>query len=213
MTPVASLRATTALCAAILALFVGAAAAITHNFSGWTHESVRQAQARDGLLRAAPLALREPQGHWRWPEAPGAGRVTLVDFIYTRCPTVCRVLGSEFQQMQRQLAEQGDDSVRLLSLSFDLEHDDAAALAGYAREHGARPPSWRVAAPLDDAANRALLRSLGVIAIPDGLGGWIHNGDLHLFDADGRLRAIYDVTQWETALDHARHLGRGGKLQ
>ena len=124
-------------------------------------------------------------------------------------PTAC----SEFQQMQRQLAEQGDDSVRLLSLSFDPAHDDAAALAAYGREHGARSPSWRIAAPVDEAANRSLLESLGVIAIPDGVGGWIHNGDLHLFDADGRLLAIYDATQWETALDHARHLARGGGLR
>ncbi|MGZ3282693.1 MAG: SCO family protein, partial [Xanthobacteraceae bacterium] len=52
-----------------------------------------------------------------------AGRIVLVEFIYTRCPTLCIALGTSFERMQDALRRSGRNDVRLLSISFDPEHD------------------------------------------------------------------------------------------
>ncbi|MBI5258170.1 MAG: SCO family protein [Burkholderiales bacterium] len=192
-----------------LLMLAGLGAGLHHwtaGFEAWTYEARRERQIDAGLLRAPALALRGADGRpVRLRQDGGAAAATLVDFIYTRCPGVCRTLGSEFQQMQQQLAEQ-PAAVRLASISFDLAHDDAAALARHAASLRAQPRWWTLAVPDSPADAQALLRALGVVVVPDGQGGWVHNGAIHLLDGQGRLRGLYGFNQWPQALADARAL-------
>jgi len=188
-----SLRATAMACAGVVLAFTTVAGTLTRGFEHWTFESLRREQARRGELVAPMLADTDRS-------------VRIVDFVYTRCPSVCRVLGSAFKQMQAELLAAGDANVRLLSISFDLEHDGPAELQAYAREHGARAPTWRVAASATAADDAALRRALGIVVLPDGLGGYVHNAGLHVVDAQGRVHALFDVDDWRAALAHAREL-------
>jgi protein SCO1 len=54
--------------------------------------------------------------------------------------------------------------------------------------------------------SRALLRALGVVVVPDGSGGFVHNGAIHLLDGQGSLRALFDYTRWPEALAAARRV-------
>jgi protein SCO1/2 len=202
-----------ALCVALSGAFVWGMWQQTDGLEVWTFEGHRQQQMAAGELQAPAVRLRhadvdasklEPV-----PWASGAPTAYLVDFIYTRCPGVCRALGSEYQQMQRQLiadAKQvpADQRVSLLSVSFDVEHDGVDQLRQNARVLSADPQHWRWAVPATERESRALLRSLGVVAIPDGAGGFVHNGDIHLLDGEGRLRGLFGFDQWPAALAAAR---------
>lgn len=210
----ASMRATVPACLAVLLLLGQALWSLTGGLDHWTYESLRRAQASSAALKAAELTLRDSADlrHRPWTHAANHApqRVLIVDFIYTRCPTVCQVLGSAYQQMQSQLEADRGEGVRLLSISFDVEHDDAAALGSHARVHRAEARRWRVTAPTDAGDAQALLRSLGVVVIADGWGGYVHNAALHLIDEQGRLRAIYDHDDWPRALAHARRIASEG---
>jgi protein SCO1/2 len=119
-----------------------------------------------------------------------------VEFIYTRCPTLCRTLGVEFRQVSELLhAQRLADDVALVSISFDPDHDLRRELARYARDHGADGEHWRVARVRNAADRDALLQAFGVVVIPDGLGGYEHNAAIHLVDARGRLVQIADIGQ------------------
>lgn len=197
----------TLLCCALLATaFLGASASLTERFSAWTFEDLRRARAMRGELSAPPqTALRDSRGQVLHPWSGAVpSDVHIVDFIYTRCPGVCRALGSEYQQMQAHL--RGHAAPRLLSVSFDVERDDAGMLAAHAALYKAEPERWIVAAPERAADRDILLHALGVIAIPDGQGGFVHNAALHLIDGRGQLRAIYDYQAWPQALSHAQAL-------
>jgi protein SCO1 len=135
-----------------------------------------------------------------------AGRVRLVDFIYTRCASVCQALGAEFYQAQEALRFADNTNVELLSISIDSDHDGSAELRGYARRFHADPAWWTVAAPVSPSEGRRTLRELGVVAVPDGLGGFVHNGAIHVVDVDGRVRGIFDYADWPSALAAARGL-------
>ena len=204
-----SRRVSAALCAAMVLAFVWLAQRQTHGFEVWTFEGQREQQLQAGLLRAEPVPLRTADGTQPAPWSPAStapAGAYLVDFIYTQCPSICRALGSEYQQMQAELASRGDRSVRLVSVSFDVANETAGTLRGYARTYHADAARWTIAVPTDARDTEALLQSLGVVVIPDGFGGYVHNGAIHLLDARGRLRGLYALDEWQQALEAAQRL-------
>ena len=206
-------RLTALLCLALTFGLVMALQHWTHGFEVWTFDGRRQLQWQAGELRAQPVALRRSDGSTPrlWGDAGAMPAAYLVDFIYTRCPSVCRALGGEYQQMQRALIlRQGSDptlrGVHLVSISFDVEHDGPTQLARHAADLRADPLVWSLAVPATPGDASALLRSLGVVVIPDGEGGFVHNGDIHLMDERGRLRGLFAFDQWPQALEAAQRL-------
>lgn len=142
--------------------------------------------------RALPdVQLLDQDGH-AFSLSAYRGRPVLVDFIYTRCPTICSVLGDDFHRVLELGGEASRSPIDLLSISFDRENDDREALKLYGERYGASAPRWRIAAPVDDAGLAALLQSFDVVVIPDGMGGFIHNGAVYLIDAKGRLARVLD---------------------
>lgn len=203
------LGATIAACTFALVTLLAATHVLTRGFETWTYDGRRALDLQQGGIAARPLALMSSRGESLepWSGAPASPDAYLVDFIYTSCPSVCQVLGSEFARMQGALQEAGaGPSVRLLSVSFDLERDDRAALAAYAGLHRADGQSWVVAAPRSADELDRLLRDLQVIVVPDGNGGYVHNGAIHLLDAHGTLRGLFGYDEWQEALAAARRL-------
>lgn len=138
-----------------------------------------------------PFRLRDLRGRW-----------VVVEFVYTRCATLCTALGNSFERIARRLppGRLGRDVV-LLSVSFDPDHDDRAALADFAGRHaGAGGPGWRVARLDDRRQLAALLSTFGVVVVPDGMDGFEHNAALHVVDPGGRLWRIRDVTAVDEVL-------------
>ncbi len=190
---------------------------ITNSFDVWTFEGWREVQLHAGRVQAPIVALRGLDGDATplWADSNAVPAAYLVDFIYTRCPSICRVLGSEYQQMQQELASHGTEpahgaatagSVHLVSLSFDVAHDNPQQLGQYAARLGADPRWWTFVVPATAGDAHALLRGLGVVAIPDGLGGFVHNGAIHLLDGRGKLRGLFALDAWPQALAAARLL-------
>ena len=214
----------TALLSLLLALLAyTAAAGLTHNFQVWTAEGARRLEVALQPVPVPPVMAEGPGIRARplvqWVSASGApaapsvpGTITLVDFIYTRCQTVCLTLGSSFQQMQTSLlqdraAGQGS-GVQLLSISFDSIHDTPAALQTYAQQLQADPTVWRFVRVPDTAQMEQRLYTFQVVVVPDGRGDYEHNAALLLIDGQGRLVRIFDVAEQQLALDYARHLSR-----
>lgn len=204
------------LCLAVLCGFSWGVTRMTNGLENWTFEGWRQQQLASGGLQSQPVHMLGPLVNMASPQlwpvvSHGSTAVYLVDFIYTRCPSVCRALGSEYQQMQRGLADAPVDagptgSVQLVSISFDLMQDSPARLREYAAAVRADPRWWTLGVPATPQDAKALLRSLGVVVVPDGQGGFVHNGAIHLLDAQGRLRGLYEPGQWRQALTAARRL-------
>jgi protein SCO1/2 len=200
----------TAVLSLLLALCGYAAADwLTHGFQVWTDEGARRLEVALQPVDAPRVAVDGPGV--AAPDLPAllaqGGGVTIADFIYTRCQSVCLSLGSSFQQLQAAL--QADRAnVRLLSISFDGAHDHPAALRAYAQGLRADPALWRFVRVPDAAQEQALLRRLGVVVVPDGRGDYEHNAALLVFDARGRMVRVFDVAEQQLALDHARHLAR-----
>lgn len=188
------------------------AAWITEDFQVWTAEGARRLTVIQQPVPAPKVALAGPG----MIDADlhtflvGADRATIIDFVYTRCPTVCTTLGSGFQQLQQTLAEQQTEGVKLLSISFDPTHDDAASLQRYAAQWRADPSRWTIATVSDADQLQRLLKAFQVVVIDDGRGGYEHNAALLVLDRRGRLVRIFDDTELELALNYARSIAQRG---
>lgn len=178
---------------------------VTDGFTAFTTETARRLDIARAPrpLPDAPL-LTPDGGELRAGDL--AGRVLIVDFIYTACPTLCSALGGVFGALQRELHDElHQDQVKLLSVAFDLVRDTPTALVDYRQRHHA-DAGWIIARPPSAQARAAWFDTFGVIAIPDGRGGFTHNAALSVVDAQGRLVAVFDPEQWPAALDRARAL-------
>lgn len=127
-----------------------------------------------------------------------AGKVTVLAFIYTQCEDVngCPLATFVMGQVARQLA--ADDTIaphlRLLSYSFDREHDTPAVLERYARSF--RPPGvdWTFATAPDDAALARTLGTYGQSVQRSGGHAYAHILRVFLLDAERRIRNIYSTS-------------------
>ncbi|MCB9896828.1 MAG: protoheme IX farnesyltransferase [Planctomycetes bacterium] len=123
------------------------------------------------------------------------GDVWLVDFIYTRCAGQCVDMAKSYAA----LAGEGLPA-RLLSITVDAAHDDAATLAAYrARQGGALADddAWRLLTG-DPEAIAALARDGfrlpvgGEAPEVEGLPQLFHSGRFALVDGEGRVRGTYE---------------------
>lgn len=161
----------------------------------FTAESARRAHILRAPRALPPTQLEDQDGNvFRLQDY--RGKLLAVEFIYTRCGTICRTLGMSFKQIRDRVAPQalGRDFA-LLTISFDTQSDDPARLKAYASAYGADGKAWRVARVPDAAQLKRLLDAFGIVVIPDGLGGFEHNAALHLLGRDGRLALIGDIDQ------------------
>jgi protein SCO1/2 len=79
-------------------------------------------------------------------EADFRGHVTVITFIFTRCPVpeFCPLMVKRFQQLQRELAADASlGPVRLLSITLDPAFDTPPVLAGYAAAMKADTTRWQ----------------------------------------------------------------------
>jgi len=144
------------------------------------------------------------------------GKVTIIDFVFTRCDTVCPVLSMKMRRIQEQTFDLGD-RIKLVSISVDPGHDTPAVLTEYAKRFEADPTRW-VFLTGDDAAVQHTVED-GLMNGYENRGGTtetgapniVHSGYFVLLDKDVHIRGFYDsndAPRVEAMLGHARWLTR-----
>lgn len=173
---------------AVLALWLGVAAAWTHGFRAFTSFSAARVAAGPLPRPAPPLPVVDEEGR-RWDVAAPGAQLRLVQAMYLRCPEVCPIAMSRLGGIRRALGELVPNRVQIVSLSVD--RDSPAALEQMWRAHGA-PAGWSMAA-LASGSIEETLEELGVWMWrrPDGLIS--HGVDLFLLDAEGRIVRIFSA--------------------
>lgn len=201
---------TVLLCAGLLWAAWAGAAWLTQDFQAWTAEGVRRLQVARAPVPAPSVAVEGPgvaAGDLRTLLA--RSDVTVVEFIYTRCETVCLALGGVFQQMQAALRDApAGDRVKLLSISFDPARDGMAELSAHAARMHADARTWRFVRVPREADLRQLLAAFQVVVVPTGSGDFEHNAALLVVDGQGRLVRLFDIGEQQLALDYALHLAQ-----
>ena len=165
----------------------------TDGFTAFTAETARRVEILRSPRPLPDVSLEDQDGKI-FSLRDYQGQLIAVDFIYTRCTTLCRSMGMIFKQIRDLVPQEslGRDFM-LLSISFDPENDDPASMKEYGETYDADGDIWRIARVTDRAQLQSLLDAFGIIVIPDEFGGFEHNTALHLVGRDGRLMLISDI--------------------
>jgi cytochrome oxidase Cu insertion factor (SCO1/SenC/PrrC family) len=142
------------------------------------------------------ISLRDQQGA-SLPIERLADKLLVLNFVFTRCGSVCPTQTRELAKARQALPEDLRSRVRFLSVSLDPEHDSAQALREFAEVNQAAHADWFfVTAP--PAATQGLVARLQLNAAPaapsaepQAAAPANHGTAVYLFDGHGRLMQRY----------------------
>ena len=148
-------------------------------------------------------------------EAALLGHVSVVDFVFTRCDTVCPVNTMKLERVQDKTFDVGD-RVKLVSFSVDPTYDTPARLTEYAKRYRADASRWRFVTG-DEAKMHALIEGPFMSSMmreadrPTGAPSIAHAGYFMLVDPQLHIRGTYDardVHRLDEMIRDARFLAR-----
>ena len=129
------------------------------------------------------------------------GRIKIVDYFFTNCPTICPILSSQLARTQTILSRRGLglDELIILSHSVDPERDSPHQMDLYAQSMNADTSQWKFltgdkAELYDQARNGYFLTAL---ESDTAEGGFFHSDIFVLIDTKDRIRGFYDGTSTE----------------
>lgn len=148
------------------------------------------------------------------------GRVSVVEFFYTRCEDSCPLQNAHLARLQAEHKDVAD--LQLLSITVDPDHDTPPVLREYAARFGAEPQRWLFLTGQRDAIYRLAVDGfhLAVIArepaVSPALWAWIaprpawahgqeggpriirlaHGSRFALVDRRARIRGYFDGLDW-----------------
>jgi protein SCO1/2 len=148
-------------------------------------------------------------------EAALRGEVTIVNFIFTRCDTICPVSSMKMHRIQEETSDRPE--LHMLSFSVDPEYDTPARLTAYAERFGADPSRWRFVTGAHEAVRKVVEDAMMISMDADGrtmangAPNIVHQPHFLLIDRDLKIVGLYDSTdpiKLETLVRDARDLAR-----
>ena len=125
------------------------------------------------------------------------GKITIVDFFFTSCPSICPIMSKEMERVNDRFRD--EPRVQIMSISIDPEYDTPEILKSYADRHNAIPGKWHfLSGPKEETYQ--LAKCGFVLPILDGNGvpdDFVHSDKFVLIDEHGRIRGYYSGTDRE----------------
>ncbi|MDX1364276.1 SCO family protein [Arenibacter latericius] len=120
------------------------------------------------------------------------GKVYIVEFFFTSCPTICPIMNRNLVSLQDEFKEFDDFGVA--SFTIDPENDTPAVLKAYAEDYGVTNMDWHFLTgdmkDIYDLANTGF--NIFAAQMPDAAGGFEHAGLFALIDKNGFIRSRTD---------------------
>ena len=127
-----------------------------------------------------------------YPAESLMGKVTVVDFFFTTCPTICPIMSSNMSLLADTFKE--DPYVQFVSISINPRYDTVDRLAVYKEKYNADSDQWYLLnGPVEEVYGLAR-DGFFMIAKEDdeAPGGFEHSGLFALIDSKGYLRSSID---------------------
>ena len=120
------------------------------------------------------------------------GKVYVVDFFFTRCPSICPVMTTNLVNVQRQF--KGNKKFGIASFSITPDFDTPQVLRAYAEKYKIQNSGWNLLTGDKDSVYQLANTGFNIFAaeMPDVPGGFEHSGLFALVDKEGFLRSRID---------------------
>lgn len=120
------------------------------------------------------------------------GKIIVLDFFFTRCPTFCPAMARAMKRLQDSFKKNDTSIVQFVSVSIDPEHDSVSQLRRFADRFNADHDSWWfVTGQKKDIYDFALQEIKANVADVNIDTAFIHTEDFFLLDKEHIVRGWY----------------------
>ena len=173
---------------------------LTDGLNAFTSEGARRYEIEQQPIELPNIYLLDTKGNYFLIQ-DYSEKIVLVDFIFTKCRSVCPIITQNFKKLHTRLKRSlMAKNVVLLTISFDPDSDTPPVLARYSKAVGADTHDWIFATVENKLQLQVLLDTFGIVVIPSPDGQFEHNAAIHLVDRSGRLAKIFDYDSIELIL-------------
>lgn len=177
-----------------IALLLACAGAFALAFIGWLRS--RERDSLRVLWPAPEFRLTERSGRTVTTSSL-RGRVWVVDFVFTRCTTICWRMHSRFFILQEEIP-----GLTLCSVSVDPEYDTPEVLRAHATKYDFDKPNWLWLTGDKKSIYDMMERDFKVVRPrPDQGDQVMHSEQMVLVDGRGRVRGVYAVLEDDPAFE------------
>ncbi|SMP07639.1 protein SCO1/2 [Chryseobacterium profundimaris] len=118
------------------------------------------------------------------------GKVYLVEFFFSKCPTICPVMNTNMRAIEDEI---NDPEFGIISISIDPENDTPQTLKEHAKRIGVQSPNWHfLTGNRDYIGKLADQFNIYVGDKEDESESLNHSGMIALVDKDGNIRCRYN---------------------
>jgi len=120
------------------------------------------------------------------------GKVYVVDFFFTTCPTICPIMTSNLIEIQHAFKNAEDFGVA--SFTINPRYDTPEVLRRYQEKYGITNPNWNFLTGEQDKIYELAREGFYILAneVEDAPGGFEHSGMFALVDKKGFIRSRLD---------------------
>lgn len=117
------------------------------------------------------------------------GKVYVVEFFFTTCPTICPKMNDNLVQIQNTF--QGVDDFGIASFSINPEFDTIQVLKDYAEHYGISNPNWHLMTGRQEDIYKLANQGFNLYTAQEEEveGGFEHSGNFALIDKNGFIRS------------------------
>jgi protein SCO1/2 len=158
-------------------------------YKGYNEEWV----SKENAVALMPFSFIDQQ-HKVYNSAAIKGKITVANFFFSSCPTICPDMFRHMKKVSKAYANAGD--VKFVSFTVDPEHDSPERLDAYGKLNDIDPAQWKLLTG-DKKELYRLARKGFYITATEGDGGpedFIHSDRLVLIDKEQFIRGYYDGT-------------------
>jgi protein SCO1 len=120
------------------------------------------------------------------------GRIIVIDFFFTRCPSICPGLAKSMKRLQDSF-KKNDSIVQFVSVSIDPEHDSVHHLRKFADKYNVNHDTWwLVTGNKKEIYDFALNEMRANVADPGVDTAFIHSEHFFLLDSNRIVRGFYN---------------------
>ena len=122
-------------------------------------------------------------------------KVTIVEYFFTSCPSICPVMNSNLKDVYEKF--KSNPGFMILSHTVDPERDSVSVLQKYSRRYDASAPGWQFLTGSKDALYQSASKDY-LLAVEDSSNSsFIHTQYVALLDKKRQIRGFYDFTNKE----------------
>ena len=146
----------------------------------------------NGEAKKVPEFLMRNQDSLLISNEDFTGKVYLVEFFFTRCPSICPIMNKNMKILDDRFGDRQDFGIA--SFTIDPDNDKPHVLKKYAENYGVKSQNWHFLTDKKSAVYELANSGFGIFAgiNPAVAGGFEHQGYFALIDKNGYIRSRVD---------------------